>query len=109
MGALDRKVCRRKSVSGGLFFRNSRGGVDGAKNYGESERYNEGRDPASFSLDYRMDVKGKKIFGHLNPGGYIRCRGNGYSGSPISDYLNKGRIEMNVKYATRPWRKAERA
>ena len=33
------------------------------------------------------------MFSHRNPGGYVKCRTNGYSGSSISDYLNKGRIK----------------
>ena len=74
MGALDRKVWM--ALSGGLSFRKSGGGVDEAKNYGESERYNERRDPASFSLDSRMNVEGD-MFSHRDPGGYVRGRAHG--------------------------------
>jgi hypothetical protein len=43
-------------------------------NRGESERYVEGKNPASFSLDSIIEVGGDKIFRHFfrvdrNPGG----------------------------------------
>lgn len=99
MGASDRMVWM--GLLGGLSFRNLRRGVVGAKNYGESERYNEGRDPASYSLDSRIDIEGNML-SHRNPSGYVWRRANGYSGSSISDYLNKGRININMRLAARP-------